>query len=276
MPTSDLRGHSLLAVLAHPDDESLACGGLLAWCSALGARTSLLCLTHGEHGQGEGPARPAGAPPLAEVRAKELREAAGILGLDDVTILDHEDGMLPWLEAGRLETDILQAIQSGRPDVVITFDEDGLYWHPDHLAVHERTTAAVATLRDHPPALYYVSMPAGAMRAVVDHAATVTAGRDPHVRPPRSILGVADADAFGALAAPATLVVETGGFARQKLRALHCHRSQLEDGALALIDGESAPRLLGIEHYRRAPVGAHGDTFLERLTSHIGAPSPIV
>ena len=264
-PTQNLRGHSLLAVFAHPDDESLACGGLLAWCSALDARTSLLCLTHGEHEQGDGTARPTGAPPLAEVRARELREAADILGLDDVTILDDEDGMLPWVDEWRIENDILRAIQFSRPDVVITFDKDGLYWHPDHLAVHERTTAAVATIRDHPPALYYVTMPAGAMRTVVNHAVTVTAKRDPHAKPPRSILGVADADAFGALAAPATLVVKTGGFARQKLRALQCHHSQLKDDALTLVDGESAPRLLGIECYRRAPVGAHGDTFLEQL-----------
>ena len=70
-PLDDLSGPSLLAVFAHPDDESLACGGLLARCAEYGARVSLLCLTHGEHG-----------------------------------------------------------------------------WHPDHIAVHERTTAVVAELRE--------------------------------------------------------------------------------------------------------------------------------
>ena len=260
-------GHSLLAVFAHPDDESLACGGLLAWCAALGVRVSLLSVTHGEHGGVNDTCTPEGRPTARDVRATELRHAAGILGIEEVTIFDREDGMLPWVDAAELETDIRAVIRQTAPDVVITFGEDGLYWHPDHIAVHERTTAAVALLRDDAPALYYVTMPAGAMRAVVHHAATVTAGRDPDAIPPRSILGVADADAFGAQAAAPTLVVETGEFAARRLRALTCHRSQFRDCALALVAEDDAPRLLGTEHYRRARVGAQGDAFIERFAA---------
>ncbi len=261
-------GHSLLAVFAHPDDESLACGGLLAWCAEVGVRVSLLSVTHGEHPQADHTGTPAGTPP---VRAAELRNAADVLGIGEVTILDHEDGMLPWVDAGRLETDIRAIIRRTVPDVVITFGEDGLYWHPDHIAVHERTTAAVAALHDDAPALYYVSMPAGAMRAVVNHAADVTGGRDRDAAPPRSILGVTDADAFGALAAAPTLVVETGRFAARRLRALTCHRSQFRDCALALVAEHDAPRLLGTEHYRRADVGAKGDTFIDRFAAPLAA-----
>jgi LmbE family N-acetylglucosaminyl deacetylase len=258
--------HALLAVFAHPDDESLACGGLLAWCAALGVRVSLLCLTHGEDGQSDDTGPPAGTPP---VRATELRDAASVLGIRDkaVTILDHADGMLPWVEAGLLEADIRAIIRTTAPDVVITFGEDGLYWHPDHIAVHERTTAAVAALHDDAPALYYVTMPAGAMRAVVIHAADVTTRLDPNAAPPHAILGVADADAFGALAAAPTLVVETGDFATRKLRALSCHRSQFRDCALALVGEKEAPRLLGTEHYRRSDVGAQGATFVDRFAA---------
>ena len=260
-------GHALLAVFAHPDDESLACGGLLAWCAALGVRVSLLCVTHGEHGRVEDTGTSAGTPAARDVRATELRDAANVLGVEEVTILDHEDGMLPWVDAGRLETDIRAVIRLTAPDVVITFGEDGLYWHPDHIAVHERTTAAVAALHDDAPALYYVTMPAGAMRAVVSHAADVTAERDRDAAPPRSILGVADADAFGALAAAPTLVVKTGEFAARRLRALTCHRSQFRDCALALVKENDAPRLLGTEHYRRANVGARGDAFIEQFAA---------
>ena len=266
-PPPDLRGHSLLAVFAHPDDESLACGGLLAWCVALGARVSLLCLTHGEHGQVDGPDALRGPRPARGPRAMELQDAAGVLGIDTVTILDHGDGMLPWANAGQLEADIRRVIRRFAPAVVITFDADGLYWHPDHIAVHQRTTAAVAALHDDAPALYYVTMPASAMRAVVNRAAAVTAACDPGAAPPRSILGVADPDAFGALAATPTLVVETGEFAARKLRALSCHRSQFRDCALALIGEDDAPRLIGTEHYRRAEVGAQGDAFIERLAA---------
>ena len=197
-------GNALLAVFAHPDDESLACGGLLAWCASVGVRVSLLCVTHGEHGRRDETREPAGRPRVGDVRARELQHAAGVLGIGEVTILDHADGMLPWVNARELETDIRAVMRRTAPDVVITFGADGLYWHPDHIAVHERTTAAVVALGDDAPALYYVTMPAGAMRAVVDHAADVTAGRDPEAAPPRSILGVTDADAFGTLAATPT------------------------------------------------------------------------
>ena len=260
-------GHALLAVFAHPDDESLACGGLLAWCAALGVRVSLLSVTHGEHGPINDTGTPEGPLTTRGIRAAELRDAADVLGIEEVTILDREDGMLPWVDAGQLEAEIRAVIRQTAPDIVITFDEDGLYWHPDHIAVHERTTAAVAGLGDDGPALYYATMPAGAMRAVVNHAAHVTAGRDSGAVPPRSILGVANADAFGAHASAPTLVVETGRFAALRLRALACHRSQFRDCALALVDEDDAPRLLGTEHYRRAEVGAQGDMFIERFAA---------
>ncbi len=260
-------GHSLLAVLAHPDDESLACGGLLAWCAAAGAHVTLLCVTHGEHGPTDLVPEPHGTPSVGDIRAAELEDAATILGIDTVTVLDYEDGMLRWVDADQLETDIRDVIRRTAPDVVITFDEDGLYWHPDHIAVHERTTAAVAALEESPPALYYVTMPAGAMRAVVTRAAEVSAARDRHAISPGSILGVEDPDAFGAEAPSPALVVELPRYAALKLRALSCHRSQFHDCALSLIGESDAPRLLGTEHYRRADVGARHDTFIERLAA---------
>ena len=104
---------------------------------------------------------------FGELRAQELGAACRALGVADLVLLDYEDGMLPWVDRGQLEADIRRAIHRFRPDVVITFDEDGLYWHPDHIAVHERTTAAVAAAGVDGPALYYVTMPPGGMRAVV-------------------------------------------------------------------------------------------------------------
>ena len=276
LPT-DLDGRSLLAVFAHPDDESIACGGLLAWCAHLGVDVSLLCMTRGEHGQGA-------AGGVRRTRERELGAAAQALGIGAVTLLDHEDGMLPWLAADDLRPEIEEAIRELRPDVVITFDSDGLYWHPDHIAVHELTTAAVLELGDAAPALYYVTMPPGSMRAVADQAAreyrrrieTETA-RPGHAadpgnareavgpEPPSSILGVADPDAFGSEAPAPTLVVDSGDFATRKLAALACHASQFHNSALAYVTDRDAPRLLGVEHYRRAAAGATGHTFLDAL-----------
>jgi N-acetyl-1-D-myo-inositol-2-amino-2-deoxy-alpha-D-glucopyranoside deacetylase len=251
--TGVLRGQSLLAVFAHPDDESLACGGLLAWCADLGARVSILCATRGEMGRGSG-------SDLSLVRTNELEAAARALGINDVLMLDYEDGMLPWAEPARLEADIRRATIRLHPDVVITFGEDGLYWHPDHIAIHARTTAAVAALGDTAPALYYVTMAPGRMRAVID----TVAARIPPRRAPYSILGV-DADAFGAAIVLPTLTIDVRTYAARKLAALRCHRTQLADDALDLLSDEEARRLLGLEHFRRANVGSRNDAFIEQL-----------
>jgi len=258
MPASpdDLRGCSLLAVFAHPDDESLACGGLIARCADLGAQVSLLCVTHGEHGQGTR---------LGEVRAQELREASRVLGIANLELLHYQDGMLPWVDGGHLEADIHEAIGRFNPHVVITFDEDGLYWHPDHIAVHERTTAAVAAMGANGPALYYVTMPPGCVRAVVQHARETLANRGLDRHSTLRVLGIADPDAFGALAAVPTLVVETADFASRKLAALRCHHSQLTDDALTFVSESDAARLLRVEHYRRAQVGSPRATFIDRF-----------
>jgi LmbE family N-acetylglucosaminyl deacetylase len=257
----DLRQRSLLAVFAHPDDESLACGGLLAWCAHLGARVSVCCATAGELGPGP--------ENIRSVRLQELRNAARILGVTDLVLLDYADGMLPWAGAERLETDIRSAIGRLHPDVVITFGEDGLYGHPDHIAIHERTTAAVGALGADGPALYYVTMPSGRMREVVRHVAVTLGERGIHGEAPHKILGIADADAFGAFAPPPTLVVEVGRFAARKLAAIKCHRTQLEDDALALVAARDAAQLLGTEQFHRAGVGSCGDAFIERFACSI-------
>ena len=257
-PVLDFSGRSLLAVFAHPDDESIASGGLLALCARYGATVSLLCLTRGELDQG----RP--SPVLGQTRADELQAAAAVLGVTDITLSKHEDGMLPWVDPAILETDILNTIGRLRPEVVVTFGNDGLYWHPDHIAVHERTTAAVATMDDDAPALYYVTIPPGQMRALIDHVAeaqVVQGGALSH-----HVLGVSDADAFGAMAATPTLVVDATALASRKLAALRCHVTQTRGGVLEVVGEREAGTFLGIEHYRRADVGAQASSFIELLS----------
>ncbi len=263
----DLEGRTLLAVFAHPDDESIASGGLLAWCAARGARVALLCVTKGDFRPEPGtPGRT--QPP--EGRVKELEAAADALGLSDVIVLGHRDGYLPWTDAERLEADIRAAIEWLHADVVVTFGEDGLYWHPDHIAVHDRTTAAVAALGAGAPALYYVTMPPGRMRALVD----AVAARATDGRPHDDILGISVVDAFGALALPPTLVVDAGPFAARKLAALRCHASQVAGGALELLTEAEAPAYLGTEHYRRADTGSQAPTFLDALAGPAPSEAP--
>ncbi len=182
-------------------------------------------------------------------------------------MLDYEDGMLPWAETERLDADIRNTIVRLRPDVVVTFGDDGLYGHPDHIAIHERTTAAVAALGVNGPALYYVTMPAGHMGAVVRHVAAAFADRGTPGDAPDRILGITDADAFGALAAPPTLVIDVGQFAATKLAAIKCHRTQLEGDALSMIAESDAARLLGTEQFHRGGAGSPSGAFVERFAS---------
>jgi LmbE family N-acetylglucosaminyl deacetylase len=248
-----MNSSSLLAVFAHPDDESVACGGLLALAADRGIRVSLLCLTGGE-GRG-----------TRQVRVDELNAAARVLGFSDVSVLEYEDGMLPWTDADALERDIRSAIARTGAGIVVTFGEDGLYWHPDHIAVHERTTAAVAALGDAAPALYYVTMPPGQMRRVMD--AAVRAAARANAAPPGLILGIDNPEAFGADAPVPTAIVNIEAVAARKLAAIRCHVSQLHDDAFLALGDPDPARLLDREHFHRAATGSQQDTFVDAVAS---------
>lgn len=226
-----------MAIFAHPDDESIAAGGLLAMSSARGAAVTLLVATRGEAGPG--------GDRLADARTREMEAATRVLGASELVWLDYEDGMLASMEAGRLEADLADAIRARQPEVVVTFDRDGLYWHPDHVALHERVTAAIAGMDRPRPVVWYATMPGGAMRAVAEHAAARGGTAV-------SILGVDDPDAFGAEAPTPTITLDVSRYATRKLAALACHATQFHGSALAAITPAEAPRLLGVEQYRHA------------------------
>jgi N-acetyl-1-D-myo-inositol-2-amino-2-deoxy-alpha-D-glucopyranoside deacetylase len=257
----DYRGRSLLAVFAHPDDESLACGGLLARCVRGGATVSLVCATRG--GRGRVDSTPEEREQLRQVRTQELLEATQVLGVAEVRFLEYHDGFLPWAETARLEADIAGAVRRLRPDVVLTFGEDGLYWHPDHVAIHERTTAALAAVGDPAPALYYVTIPRGMMRQIADwyeersgNASSSTLDQ---------LFGVCNVDAFGVLADPPTLIVDVSEFAATKLAALLCHRSQPVHRAFSMMSDGDAVRFLSTEHFHRAAINRGAEAFIEDL-----------
>mgnify|MGYP001387025486 CR=1 FL=1 len=251
--------YSLLAITAHPDDESILCGGLLASCSAQGATVNLLCLTHGEHGHGEGD--------IAACRRAELSAATGILGISSLTVLNHEDGMLRWLDQNVICNDIGKAIDNYSPDVIITFDEDGMYGHPDHIALHHCTTRAI---KANPlPALYYGTTPPRAMRKLTEYIAKQCASNNRPLPNPTDILGVTEPDAWGHAAPLPTFIFEANNYSRQKLLALRCHKSQVRDGALNHVLEADASLLLGTEHYRRAAVGDQGRSFIESLNQSL-------
>lgn len=132
----------LLCVLAHPDDESLGLGGIIARYGSEGVETYLLTATRGEMGWFGPPEENPGPSRLGELREAELREAAKVLGLREVTLLDYHDGQLDQADPATLTQQIAGHIRRIRPHVIITFDQNGVYGHPDHIAATRAATAA--------------------------------------------------------------------------------------------------------------------------------------
>jgi len=142
----------LMAVLAHPDDESLGVGGALAKYASEGVEVFLLTATRGDggryHGYPAGDHRHPGPVALAQIREAELRAAASVLGICEVSLLDYHDQHLDRAAPRQAVADIVRHLRRIRPDVVLTFGADGAYGHPDHIAISQFTTAAVVAAAD--------------------------------------------------------------------------------------------------------------------------------
>lgn len=138
----------LMAVLAHPDDESLGIGGTLAAYAARGVETYVVTATRGERGRYfDNEHRPSDAE-VGRVREAELRAAARELGVREVALLDYVDGELDRADPHEAVGRIVAQLRRVRPQVVVTFDPFGAYGHPDHVAICQLTTAAVVAAAD--------------------------------------------------------------------------------------------------------------------------------
>ena len=138
----------LMCVLAHPDDESLGMGGALARYAAEGVETYLVTATRGEHGWFGDEKDYPGPEALGQMREAELLAAAQALGLREVRFLDYVDGNLDQADPLEAVAKIVSHLRRVRPHVVVTFDPNGAYGHPDHIAVCQLTTAAVVAAVD--------------------------------------------------------------------------------------------------------------------------------
>lgn len=133
----------LMAVLAHPDDESLGSGGILAKYAAEGIETSLVTATRGERGWFGDERENPGLETLGQIREAELRAASAALGIHSVNFLNYIDGELDQAHPAEVVSKIVEHLRLVKPDVVVTFGPDGIYGHPDHIAISQFTTAAV-------------------------------------------------------------------------------------------------------------------------------------
>ena len=150
---------TLLAVFAHPDDEAFGTGGSLSRYAASGAQVALICATRGEVGEISDPSF-ATPETLGEVRESELRCAAETMGVQELIFLNYRDsGMAGTPEnqdtrafinapAEQVVPQLVSAIRRLRPEVVVTFEPNGGYGHPDHIAIHKHTVAAFHAAAD--------------------------------------------------------------------------------------------------------------------------------
>jgi LmbE family N-acetylglucosaminyl deacetylase len=162
---------TMMAVHAHPDDEASSTGGVLATYAAQGIRTVVVTCTNGEFGDAQGGVKPGqdghDERKVARQRLAELRESCAILGVTNLELLGyHDSGMPEWdykdrpdafcnIPQAKVAERITGLIERYRPQVLITYDDQGPYQHPDHL--HASLCAQAAFADSGIPAKLYLS-----------------------------------------------------------------------------------------------------------------------
>ena len=228
------RKPTLMCVHAHPDDEAISTGGILARYAAEGFETILVTCTNGELGDAPDGAKP-GQPGHTEqaivaLRRSELETSCAVLGVGHLELLGyHDSGMMGWPQndapkafwhadldeaAGRLS----QLMARYRPQVVVTYDEKGFYGHPDHIQANRVTVAAIER-SEIPDKLYYTAVP----KSAIPRFAEMLEARGLEV--PSEI---EDAP-FGTPDEEIGAIIDCAGFTRAKYASLSAHASQAEN-----------------------------------------------
>ncbi|MEE1785605.1 PIG-L family deacetylase [Streptomyces sp. SP17BM10] len=261
---------TLMAVHAHPDDEATGTGGVLARYAAEGIRTVLVTCTDGGCGDGPGGVKPGepGHDPaaVAALRRKELEASCQVLGVSHLETLDYADsGMMGWAAndapgsfwgtpvaegAARLAELMLHY----RPDVVVTYDENGFYGHPDHIQAHRITMAALerSGLR---PKVYWTTVPHSTMRRFGEAMREFSDDQgQEQERPVEAELPERQAEEMPEIGLPdeaVTTWVDTTEFGGQKFDALLAHASQSENIFFLRMGKERFTDLMGLETFVR-------------------------
>lgn len=260
----------MLAVLAHPDDETFGTGGTLALYAGRGVEVHLICATRGEAGDMDADCLD-GFSSVAERRVSELRCAAGILGLSGVHFLDYRDSGMPGSPDNQHPNALVNApleevaghivhyIRVLKPQVVITFDPIGGYKHPDHIAIHRATVEAFRLAGDlhypgpsglpafQPQKLYYHIFPKGMLRWTVRILSLL--GRDPRHFGRNGDIDLVDLVEAGDF--PAHARIDCRSVQDKRDAASACHASQLSGPPSGLM-GRLMRLFGGKEMYMRA------------------------
>jgi len=253
---------TLMAVHAHPDDEASSTGGVLAKYADEGVRTIVVTCTNGEFGDGPGGVKPGtdghDEEAVAQTRLTELRESAKILGLTELETLGyHDSGMPDWdykdrpdafcnVSLAEVAARIGFLIERYRPQVVITYDDQGAYQHPDHVHASQAAQAAV-TASGIPAKLYLTAMRRSGWRKVwealreqgeeVPDFSTITPEVERQMNESEQRI---------------TTTIDIRPVLERKRDALLAHNSQISESWFSKIPPEIAAEAFGYETFIRA------------------------
>jgi LmbE family N-acetylglucosaminyl deacetylase len=264
---------TLMAVHAHPDDESSSTGGILARYSAEGVRTVVVTCTNGEYGDGPGGVKPGaeGHDPasVARTRLVELDRAIESLGVTHLERLGyHDSGMRDWeykehdhafcnIPVSEGASRLIELFDRYEPQVVVTYDENGGYGHPDHVQAHRITMAA---LDKHPvPAKAYLTARRRRDFAQIRELLAAQGIEMPTPATPAPSTAPVDPQREAERAAELerreariTTAIDVADYAERKRAALAAHASQLDNSWWLRIPPEAMTVVFGTETFIRA------------------------
>ena len=253
-----------MAVHAHPDDESIGTGGILARYAAEGIKTILVYGTRGEAGD---ILNPEFVPPepgmnIKNIRARELEKALQVLQVQATYFLEYRDSGInanperhhpnafAHADLGEATGRLVEIIRRVRPHVVVTYNENGSYGHPDHIMANRVTVRAFDAAGDpdfadnrgfdpwQPAKLYYTAIPLARLRMF--HQMTLARGEEPGFDP--EVLGTPDEDL--------TSIIDVRDYLTQKLEALFSHQSQIgPDSFFKRVPEEMREEAFGFEYF---------------------------
>lgn len=259
-----------MMVHAHPDDECLSTGGVLARYSAEGIHTVLVIATGGEEGEIVVPEMdtPENKARLREIRDEELACSVQYLGVQTLERLGYRDSGMDGTEANQnpaslhmaamdeVTARIVALLRRYRPQVLVSYDERGGYGHPDHIACHLATVAAFEAAGDPaqypeagapwtPQKLYYTAFPRNAVYTawtLMRERGMPTPLDDPEF----------DVSRFTTEDTLVTTTIPIHAYLPQKRQAIDCHVTQIrKDSPFLVIPDDIARDLFGIEHFIR-------------------------
>jgi N-acetyl-1-D-myo-inositol-2-amino-2-deoxy-alpha-D-glucopyranoside deacetylase len=264
----------LLLVHAHPDDESIGTGATMAKYAAEGAGVTLVTCTLGELGEIIPPELADLAwdkqNKLGEYRIGELDAACKALGVTDHRFLGrpgrwHDSGMMgtpsnDWAgsfwrahveEAAHVLLDVINEV---RPQVMVTYDENGFYGHPDHIQAHRVAWRAFELANGLVTKFYATAIPKSVLAAAIKLMGENGQGSQPDAEAgqPEGFLGVDSVDdlPFGVPDDQVTTEIDATAYFEAKLAALRAHATQISvDSPFFALSDRIGRRALGIEHY---------------------------